>query len=341
MYGGASMAPPFQYAELHCHTNYSFLDGASHPFELVARAAELGYTALGVVDHDGFRGAAKVHRAATHVGMPVVYGTEVGMPLDFAEVASRPKRRPEPQAPPTPKPRRGRIRRMHGSKPTTKAVTDHLVLLAPDPAGYAAISHFVTKGQYRGAKDDPKYSYAELEAAARVGNLVAFTGCWQGAVPRAAQAGDFDGALRAAAHLRNIFGNRLFIELWHHAMPEDDARNDLLAEVARRLSLQTVATNNVHYAERSQADLSEVLAAIGGRRSLDLADGFRPATDERYLRSAEEMAARFARYPGLLRELPSLGGSSRSTSTCSLRSCPTFPCLVLSRQRMNTYVNWQ
>ena len=68
-----------RYAELHCHTNFSFLDGASHPEELVARAAELGYTALGVTDHDGFRGAVKVHQAARAVGMPVVYGTEVGM----------------------------------------------------------------------------------------------------------------------------------------------------------------------------------------------------------------------------------------------------------------------
>ena len=68
-----------RYAELHAHTNYSFLDGASHPFDLVARAAELGYAALAVTDHDGFRGAAKVHVAAREVGLPIVYGTEVGM----------------------------------------------------------------------------------------------------------------------------------------------------------------------------------------------------------------------------------------------------------------------
>ncbi len=324
MYCDAPMAPTTHYAELHCHTNYSFLDGASHPFELVARAAELGYTALGVVDHDGFRGAAKVHRAASHIGMPVVYGTEVGMPLDFAE-AKEMSMRPEPQAPPAPRPRRGRIRRMHGSKPTSKAVTDHLVLLAPDPAGYAAISHFVTKGQYRGAKDEPKYSYAELETASRVGDLVALTGCWQGAVPRAAQEGDFEGALRAAAHLRNIFGNRLFIELWHHAMPEDDARNDLLAAVARKLSLQTVATNNVHYVDRSQADLSEVLAAVAGRRSLDVADGFRPATDERYLRSAEEMAVRFARYPGAVARAAELGRELAFDLDLLSPQLPDFP----------------
>jgi len=313
-----------RYAELHCHSNYSFLDGASHPFELVARAVELGYTALGVVDHDGFRGAAKVHRAAHHVGMPIVYGTEVGMPRNFLEVADAHRSR-APEAPPMPRPRRGRIRRMHGSKPISKPPTDHLVLLAPDPAGYAAISHFVTKGQYRGAKDAPHYSYSELETAARHGDLVALTGCWQGAVPRAAQAGDFDGALQAAARLRNIFGRRLYVELWHHAMPEDDARNDLLAEVARRLNLETVATNNVHYVDRSDADLSEVLAAIGGRRSLDIADGFRPATDERYLRSAEEMEARFARYPGAVERAADLGARLAFDLDLLAPDLPDFP----------------
>ena len=77
-----------RYAELHAHTNYSFLDGASHPYDLVARAAELGYTALAVTDHDGFRGAAKVHVAAREIGLPIVYGTEVGMEMDALPASS-------------------------------------------------------------------------------------------------------------------------------------------------------------------------------------------------------------------------------------------------------------
>ncbi len=104
--------------------------------------------------------------------------------------------------------------------------------------------------------------------------------------------------LAAAARLRDLFGSRLHIELWHHGMPEDDPRNDLMVEVAGRLSLPVVATNNVHYHDRNDAHLSEVLAAIGGRRSLAAHDGFRPATDERFLKPADEMARRFARHPG-------------------------------------------
>ena len=315
-----------RYAELHCHTNFSFLDGASHPVELVARAAELGYSALGITDHDGFRGAVKVHQAARLVGLPIVYGTEVGMaqtpPEDDGETPFPPApRQPDPE----PRPRRGRIRRMHGSKPVAKDPTDHLVLLAPDPAGYAATSRFVTRGQYRGEKDRPVNRYADLAEAARLGDLVALTGCRQGAVPRAAQAGDLDEAIAAAARLRELFHGRLYVELWHHGMPEDDPRNDMLVEVAARLRLPTVATNNVHYAHRRDADLSEVLAAIGGRRDLETADGFRPATDERHLRSPADMARRFARYPGAVERAAELGAALAFDLDLLAPQLPDFP----------------
>ena len=87
---------------------------------------------------------------------------------------------------------------MHGSKPVALDPTDHLVLLAPDPGGYAALSHLVTRAQFRGVKDAPRYSYADLAEASTTGSLVALTGCREGAVPRAARDGDLEGALEAA-----------------------------------------------------------------------------------------------------------------------------------------------
>ncbi|MEN8113222.1 MAG: error-prone DNA polymerase [Actinomycetota bacterium] len=298
-----------RYAELHSHTNYSFLDGASAPYDLVARASELGYTALAVTDHDGFRGVVKVHVAARELGLPIVYGTEVGMPRQDTRHKTQDTREDRQPTTDNSRPRRGRVRRMHGSKPVDLPPTDHLVLLAPDPVGYGAISRFVTKGQYRGEKDRPLYDYDDLAIAARDGHLVALTGCRSGAVPRAAQAGDIAGAMAAAARLREIFPGRLFIELTHHGLPDDDARNDLLVEVSRRLRIPYVATNNVHYARRDDADLAEVLAAIAGRRGLDQADAFRPATDLRHLRSPDEMAARFSRYPGAVERAADLAES--------------------------------
>ncbi|MEE8330371.1 MAG: error-prone DNA polymerase [Acidimicrobiia bacterium] len=296
------------YAELHCHTNYSFQDGASWAEELVQRAVDLEYTALAVTDHDGFRGAVRFHQAATVTGLPAVYGTEISMAANANEDQDEdPIPGPGEAEIAEPEKRRGRTHPMHGSKPTAMAEADHLVLLASSPQGYGAISHLVSKAQFRGRKDRPVYDWGDVAEAAAVGPLVALSGCHQGAMARAAQAGDLDGALREGSRLREIFGGRFYVELWHHGMPEDDPRNDLMAEAARRLNAPTIATNNAHYHDRSQADLSEVLAAIGGRRDLDANDGYRPASDERYLKSPQEMEQRFVRYPGAVRRAGRLG----------------------------------
>lgn len=321
-----------RYAELHCHTNYSFHDGASWAGELVARAADLGYEALAITDHDGFRGTAQVHAHASTIGLPIVHGTEIGMPMGEVPESETPITslfEPVDEVVPitgaSDPTQRGRLRRLHGTKPTKRRETDHLVLLAPDPTGYAAIGRLVTHGQFRGGKDAPVYSYHDLNEAANDGSLVALSGCWQGAVPRAAAMGDLSGAMDQAARLREIFGDRFFIELTHHGLPMDDDRNDLLAEVAARLSIPTVATNNVHYAHSHDADLAEVLAAIGGRRTLDVADGFRPATDLRHLRTPQEMTAKFSRYPGAVERAADLGAAMAFDLDLLTPELPDFP----------------
>jgi len=322
-----------RYAELHTHTNYSFLDGASHPLRLVERAAELGYSALGVTDHDGFRGVVKVHQAAQLVGLPIVYGTEVGFSRESRVQSQEQDKDSELKTQDSGlktqdsglRPRRGRIRRMHGSKPIDLPPTDHLVLLASNPAGYAAISRFVTSSQYRGEKDRPVYGYEDLATAAQRGELHALTGCRQGAVPRAAQAGNLAGAMEAAARLREIFPDRLLVELTSHGLPDDDARNDVLAEVAARLGLPTVVTNNVHYADRKDAILADVLAAIGGRRDLDAADGFRSASDLAFLRAPDEMAQLFSRYPGAVERAADLGAALAFDLDLLVPELPDFP----------------
>ncbi len=320
------------YAELHCHTNFSFLDGASHPEALVERAADLGYEALAVTDHHGFYGAVKVSQAAAALGMPAVYGTEIGLPVvdppddaPFAEAEAWDALREEDLRFDPDAPRRGRTTRMHGTKPVNRPDTDHLVLLAPGPDGYSALSKLVSTAQIRGEKDRPAYAWSDLAEAARRGDLVALTGCWQGAMPAAARRGDLAGALRAGSALRDIFGDRVFVELWHHRMSEDDPRNDLMAEAAARLGLATVATNNVHYHVKEDAYLSDVLSAVAGRRSLAAHDGYRPATDERHLKTPAEMAARFHRYPGAVDRAAELGRNLAFDLRLVAPNLPDFP----------------
>jgi error-prone DNA polymerase len=338
------------YAELHCHTNFSFLDGASHPEDLVERAVDLGYEALAVTDHDGFYGVSRFWQAAQATGLPVIYGVEVGFeegavdgddPLAKAEEwdVARYTRSKGGQG----RLRRGRSVRAHGTKPTDLPESDHLVLLAGSPSGYRSLSRFVTRAQLRGEKDHPVYSWNDLAEAAADPDVHALTGCHAGAVPRAAARGDLSGTIREVSRLQDFFGTRLHVEMWHHAMPEDDGRNDLLWEVASRLSVSTVATNQVHYHQRSDAYLSEVLAAIGGRRPLVVADGFRPASDERYLKTAEEMEARFRRYPGAVARSAELGRRLAFDLGLMAPRLPDFPMPGHFRDEMDylTALTWE
>ena len=303
-----------RYGELHCHTNFSFLDGASHPEDLVDGAVELGYESLAITDHNGFYGVSRFWQAAREVGLPVAYGVEIGLEPDpqgavdpVAAAEEWDRRRAAREKGGQGRLRRGRSVRAHGQKPLDLPETDHLVLISGSPDGYRALSHLVTKGQLRGEKNRPIYLWDDLVEIAAEQDVHVLTGCHAGAVPGAAARGDLAGTIREVSRLRELFGRRLHMELWHHGMPEDDPRNDLMWEVASKLGVSVVATNQAHYRHRQDAYLSEALAAIGGRRTLAEADGFRPATDERYLKSPAEMARRFARYPGAVARAAELG----------------------------------
>src|SRR5262245_59017652 len=119
------------YAELHCHSNFSFLDGASHPEELVEEAVRLGLDALAVTDHDGFSGVVRFAEAARAYDLPTVFGAEMTLGLPEVEAKDRSKPRGEP--PPDP-----------GGR--------HLLVLARDPIGYARLATAISEAQLRGAK---------------------------------------------------------------------------------------------------------------------------------------------------------------------------------------------
>jgi error-prone DNA polymerase len=292
------------YAELHCHTWSSFLDGVSSPGELVARAAELGYEALAVTDHDGFPAAVQVAQAASEQGLPIIYGTELTLRPSERFLKTNAARRPRPD-------------------PTTDDA-EHLVVLARSPEGYRALSRLCAEAHLRGAKGWPLLGYGHLAPAFEGGQLVALSGCRRGAAPRAT---DLGSTVTALARLREICGaGRLFVELWHHGQPEDDPRNDRLSEAAARLGLPTVATNNVHYALAEQADVADVVAAVAARRRLDLADGWLPATDERHLKHPAVMSRRLSRaFPGVLETARDLAQECAFDLRLVAPGLPPFP----------------
>jgi error-prone DNA polymerase len=266
------------YAELHCHTNFSFLDGASHPAELVQEAQRLGLTGLAVTDHDGLYGVVQFSGAAREHDLPTVFGAELSLGL------------PGPQA----------------GEPDP--VGRHLLVLARGPEGYARLARTISLAQLAGGeKGRPVYDLDEVATALR-DHAVVLTGCRKGHVPAAlADAGE-RAAARELDRLVALFGrDGVAVELTQHGHPDDDERNDALAELAGAAGLPCVATGNVHYAGPGRRRLATALAAVRARRSLDEIDGWLPAAGVAHLRSGDEMAARFGAYPGAVARAAAIG----------------------------------
>lgn len=280
------------YAELHAHSSYSFLDGASSPEDLLAEAERLGLTALALTDHDGFYGAARFAEVAElmDVSVQTVYGAELSLGLDAPQRGA-----PDP-------------------------VGDHLLVLADGLEGYHRLSGAMTAAHLRGGeKGRPVYDLDELAASAD-GHWTILTGCRKGGVRRGLETGDAQTPLR---RLVDLFGqDHVAVELFDHGDPQDTRRNDALADLARRMRLPVVATNNVHYAAPERASLAEAVAAVRAVRSMDELDGWLPTHGGAHLRSGAEMSARFRRHPGAI----SYGLELAAASAFSLRRArPALP----------------
>jgi len=286
-----------RYAELHAHSDFSFLDGASEPDALVAEAARLGLEALAVTDHDGLYGAARFASAAEGTGVGTVFGAELS--LSAAQVE-----------------RTGAFDPAGG----------HLLLLARDLEGYRALSKAIGDSHLRGrGKGRPVYDLEDLAGRA-AGRWVALTGCRKGAVRRALASGGTAAAGRELDRLRALFGrDNVYVELTDHDLPDDDARNDALARLAERHRAATIATNNVHYAAPDDWKTATALAALRARRTLDEMAGWFPGGPTAHLRSGEEMAARFARFPGILERTVELASACVLDFATVKPRLPTWP----------------
>ena len=293
--------PSTPWAELHCHSAYSFLDGAATPDELVAEAGRLGLEVLALTDHDGMYGIPQFAQAAARlraagVALGTVFGAELSIGLSSGQTGV-----PDPEG-------------------------QHLLVLARDPEGYSRLCAVISAAQLAGGeKGRPVYDTGAL-AGAHDGHWVVLTGCRKGAVPAALAAGGPDAAWRELTKLTEMFGHEnVMVELNCHHDPGDDERNDVLARLAALADVGVVATGNVHFAVPAQARLSQALAAIRARRSLDGIDGWLPAAGTAYLRSGAEMAALLRRYPGTLERTVALGRQCAFDFSVIAPKLPDFP----------------
>ncbi|WP_410606581.1 error-prone DNA polymerase [Amycolatopsis sp. lyj-109] len=293
--GGDRIRAP--YAELHVHSNFSFLDGASHPETLVEEAARLELDALVLTDHDGMYGAVRFNDAARELGVRVGFGAELSLGL------------PAPQA------------------GVPDPAGSHLLVIARQQTGYHRLCRVISRAQLAGGeKGRPVYDFDEL-AGELAGHVVVLTGCRKGAV-RQALAHRGPAAARAElARLVDRFGrSHVAVELIDHRQPRDDAANDLLAALAKELRLPTVVSGNVHYARPEDAVVAEAVAAVRARRSAEDLEGWRPPSGQAFLRSGMEQRRRFERrYPGAVGRAAVLGVEVAFDLTLVAPDLPPFP----------------
>ena len=200
------------------------------------------------------------------------------------------------------------------------------MLLADGPAGYARLSRALSLGHLAGEKGAPQFAFADI-ADAVSGTVWALTGCRKGAVPSALFDDGPSAARRELERLVSTFGrDRVLVELWDHGDPIDSARNDALVEIAHRVGVECVATNNVHYAGPSQRRLATAIAAVRARRSLDEIDPWLPAAAGAHLRSGAEQLRRFARYPGVVELAGEIGRAAAFDLALVAPNLPPFPC---------------
>ena len=257
-----------RFTHLHVHTEYSLLDGASKIPELVAYAKELGMDSLAITDHGVMYGAVEFYQECTKAGIKPIIGCEVylakGSHLDM-----------------------------------TEKTRYHLILLAENDIGYHNLMKIVSKGQLEGFYYKPRVDKDILRTYSE--GIICLSACIAGEVPRLINSGNMDGARRCVQEYIDIFGkDNYFLEIQNHDIPEEKTAAEGLRQLAQEFGIGLVATNDLHYVRREDAEAQDVLLCIQTTSNVDDPGRMRFPNDSFYLKSAEEMAELFDGYPEAL-----------------------------------------
>ena len=245
------------YAHLHLHTQYSFLDGAIRVKDLVRTVKNQGMSSVAVTDHGNMFGAVDFYRQARDAGVKPILGCEV-------YVATK-----------------GRLHK-------TERDSSHLVLLAENDEGYHNLKHLVTCGYMEGFYYDPRVDKQLLKEHSK--GLIALTACLGGEVGKKLAKGMTDEAVQAATEYRDIFGkDNFFLEVQPNGVDVQNTVNAQLAQMAKDLDVGLISTNDCHYVERKDARAQDILMCIRQGKSFDDPKRHRHTTDAFYIRSGDEM----------------------------------------------------
>jgi DNA polymerase III subunit alpha len=256
------------FVHLHVHSEYSLLDGFSNIKKLVKRAVEMNMPAVALTDHGTMFGVIDFYNAATAAGIKPIIGVE-------AYLAARGMRDRDSQ---------------YDKKST------HILLLAENETGYRNLLKIASAAQLDGFYYYPRIDHDFL--AQHSEGLICTSGCMSAEVPRLIQQENLVQAQKNLDWYYETFGpERFFLELQQHDIPELTNINKMLVDMGRRYNARFVATNDVHYINKEDARLQDILLAIQTGCLLSDPNRMRMTRPSFYLRSPEEMASLFSEIP--------------------------------------------
>ena len=267
------------------------LDGASRVGEMFEAAGAAGMPACAITDHGVMYGALEFYKTGSKSGVKPILGME-----GYLFAGDRHGDRLS--------------QKEHGQK------VFHLTLLAADDTGYRNLVKISTDAWLEGFHYFPRTDHEIL--AEHSDGLICLSGCLSAEIPKLIVNGDMAGARRKVAQYREVFGDRFYLELQDHGIPVQRALNDELVKIGQEMSIPWVATNDSHYTHKKDASAHEVLLCINTESELSDPNRFKFDSDEFYLKTPEEMAAKFARWPG--GRWRNTGRSSETASTSSSRT---------------------
>ena len=253
------------FVHLHCHSEYSLLDGLSRIKDMVHRAQELGMPAIALTDHGALYGAIDFYVTSRAAGLKPIVGVET-------YVARRTRFDRDPKV---------------DQKPF------HLVLLAKNLEGYRNLVHMVSLAHLEGYWSRPRIDKDLLREHAA--GLIGLSACLQGEVSVALRENDVERAVAAASEYEAILGKgNFFLELHNHGLPEEEPVREGLRQVAARTGVPLVVTNDFHYVHKEDAEAQDIMTCIQMGKTVDMPDRLRMIDNpELYLKTADDMAALF------------------------------------------------
>ena len=252
------------FVHLHLHTEYSIPDGMARVENLFSRVKELGQSACAITDHGNMFATLYFAEEACKNGIKPIIGCEFYMTDD-----------------------------LHEKNPNTK--TEHLVLLCKNKQGYKNMILLDSIAYVEGFYSKPRCDYKTLLEHSE--GMICLSACLAGRIPRLLLAGDYEGAKKHALMMKQAFGEDYYIEIQDHGIADQRKVLPLLIKLARELDIKLVATNDVHYINKEDALIQEVMLCINTKRTMDDPSRMRFETEEFYLKSGDEMATLFSSVP--------------------------------------------